>query len=216
MNRKSFQVITFLIVALSISVAKTDVFADKNKKRGVLAKGLSRLPTAEQLKQNRQERLMHQKLEPLSERLKQAGQAKFERDKMEESKGKSRPKSLESENFKIRRQIQRYSKWQRFAQQGKSSKNWIGGTGRSAGNSPSVLINGASSATVEAGESFTFSITFTSGEDSALVDLFYDADGDGTVDDGEISLFNLSFGGDSEGGGPGGPGASFWIYDNSG
>ena len=216
MNRQSFQVIIFLIVAFSMSVAKTDVFADKNKKRGELEKGLSRLPTAEQLKQNRQERLMHQKLEPLSERLRQAGQAKFERDKMEESKGKSRPKSLESKNFKVRQQIQRYSKWQRFAQPGKLTKNMDGRVKRSAGIQPSVLINGASSDTVDAGESFTFSITFTSGEDSALVDLFYDADGDGTVDDGEISLFNLSFGGDSEGGGPGGPGASFWIYDNSG
>lgn len=199
MSKRLLPVTSILLLAISLSFAKTQT-------------GAVRLPTKEQLELAQEKRALKAKLEAFVERPMKAAQAKLKREKLEELKKARKPEFQKSEQEKVVRTFRKAAKWQRFGHRGFLSERMFPLRKSATGSVPTVLINGSSAATVAAGETFQVSITFSTGEDSALVDVFFDADGDTVVDATDISLFGF-LPPDMEG--DEGPEAPFWIYDNS-
>lgn len=189
-KRKSLEIITLIVFSLSVSMGKSD-----------------RLPTKEQFELAQEKQLWESILKAEAEKPIKAAQAKLKRERLDQYRGKER-RAL-SEQEKLKRLLHKSNRWQKSGRRGV----FLGQHRlmyRATGDDPTVLINGVSAATIGPGESFVISVTFSAGQDSALVDVFYDADKDTVADPEDISLFAYLF---PEG--DGGPEAPFWIYDNS-
>ncbi|MEE9167972.1 MAG: FlgD immunoglobulin-like domain containing protein [Candidatus Neomarinimicrobiota bacterium] len=199
MTSKLLPILSCVLMVMSLSAAKT------NDASG------TRLPTKEQLEAVQQRRAVKMKLKAAVERPMKAAEARLKREKLESLRQQEQKReSPKRERDKLLRTLRSFDKWQRFGHRGSHSAGPL----LRGGDGPTVLINGASAATIGAGEAFEISITFTTGEDSAWAELFFDADGDTVVDAEDISLLEILApgpkmmpGGEDEG--------SFWIYDNS-
>ena len=198
MKRTLIPIISILMVAVSISLARKEPV---------------RLPTSEQLKESQQKRIFKTMLESAIERPLKAAKAKIERDQLDIYRKSVKPRSPLKPQDKLKRLLRKSTRWQRFGHRGPVSDRWIQAGKHTTRTGPTILINGATSATIDAGETFEISLTFTAGEDSAIIDIFHDVNGNQVVDAGDISLFGYLFPGK---GGEDGPEAPFWVYDNSG
>lgn len=196
---------------VTASVAKTDTGPAQASKISGLKRSGSRLPTKEQATARHQKRILNSKFKEAIERPMKAAKAKSKRDMLEKYRRSAEPGFQMTEKDRFEHAMRKSSRWGRFAQQGHWPSGWTGADSRGPEDGPILLVNGASSAVIEAKETFKFSITFSSGKDSALVDLFFDADGDTVVGTVDVSLFSILFPGEADFS----PEAPFWIYDNS-
>lgn len=206
----TFVPILFLVTTLTAVDRNAARLKGESAKR--FAKDATRLPTEEQLKRHRSQRQLMDKIGPRAERGVKAVQAYVRHSKIEKAKRAYGPKKdrEQSRERQLRRTLQKGSGWHSFAQKGKIVKSWNRTGTAKTYTAPTVLINGAASATIDPHEPFTVTVTFSEGSgDSGLVELFFDADGDNTVGEDDIPLMKIlpSLEGDKDG--------PEWIFDNS-
>jgi len=213
MNKLLLSIISICMVASSISVVKADSNVGKERKITEIKRGATRLPTKEQLKTTYEKRVLKAKMEAAFEKPKKAAEMKMKRDKLKKYQNSMKPRSTVNGQERLKRVFRKSNRWLRFGNRGPVSDRWIQASHPATRNGPTLLLNGASSATIEAQEAFQIALTFSTGENSALIDVWYDVDGDQVVDSlSDISIFAFMPPGKGDEEGQEEP---FWIYDNS-
>lgn len=206
----TFVPIFLLVTTLTAVDRNTAGLKGESAKR--YARDARRLPTEEQLKRHRSQRQFMEEVGPRATRGVKAAQAYVRHSKIEKAKSASKRKKgrEQSREKQLRRTLQKGSGWQSFTQKGKIVKSWNRTGTAITYSAPTVLINGAASATIDPHEPFTVTVTFSEGSgDSGLVELFFDADGDNAVGESDIPITKILPSPEGDEGGPG------WIFDNS-
>jgi len=193
-----------LVIGFAFGKEAPDFF-NKKHAPAVKMRSTKRVATGKQLKESALRKEWEPKLNAVAKSHQATAKAFLRyRQQTSATKQPSAKKQVPTQVDQIKRILRSASQWRHAFYSGAESNF----QNTSLRDVPVVTINGLSAATISPGEVITVSVNFGSGVDSALVDVFYDVDGDTVVDSAEISLLSISFPND---GGPQGP---FWIYDN--
>ncbi|MFQ6606294.1 MAG: T9SS type A sorting domain-containing protein [Fidelibacterota bacterium] len=200
---------SLILITLLMGLAfgkEAPTFFNKKHASGVKRQATQRVATGKQLKESALRREWEPKLKAMAKRHQAAAKTYLKYQQRTSTKEEPAFKKQEPDQVdKVKGIMRLASQWRHGFHPGPAAHMET----TSLRDVPVVTINGLSAATISPGSAFTISINLGTGVDSALVDVFFDADGDTLVDSTEISLLGVHFPDD---GGPQGP---FWVFDNS-